>query len=314
MTDAADQLITAEVYAGKALGDGGADQFIHLRALLGTAAHDAVQPAEVITHLGKGRSIAGQRAMAGHDLLPGQLLQLVEIRQPGGQARRARRGQGTLVKHQITGKQHATLHIENRQISPGVAAQGQQLQRPPAYLKHARLKCFSGQQHFGAAHPVTHQAVHVFRHGIALLCQQRGGAGQGGNRHIAEGLIAQHMVGMMMGQHDLEQRLVSDAGNRLAHRLAVATRRAAVDHHNAFIGDDKPGVDDIAAVGLGEVVRAAFKQPHTIGNLPGLQVVVERIGVHAGAGQRRQYEYPAHKHLAIRRAAPCWAAQGRTAI
>lgn len=42
---------------------------------------------------------------------------------------------------------------------------------------------------------------------------------------------------------------------------------------------------------------AAFQQPGIVGDLPGLQVVVEVGPRHQGAAQQGQYKDPAHKHL-----------------
>ncbi|MNY73525.1 hypothetical protein D3C86_2123360 [compost metagenome] len=81
-----------------------------------------------------------------------------------------------------------------------MAAQAEQAQAVATYFARAGCQGFGRQQHLGAAHPVAHQAVHVFRHGLALLCQQRAGAGQGGDGHVGEGLVAQHMVRMVVGQ------------------------------------------------------------------------------------------------------------------
>jgi hypothetical protein len=52
-------------------------------------------------------------------------------------------------------------------------------------------------------------------------------------------------------------------------------------HHHPGLGHDKPGIDDVAAVGPGEIIRAAFQQPGVGGDLPGLEGVVE-------VGQRGQ--------------------------
>ncbi|BCQ61076.1 hypothetical protein PBOI14_28260 [Pseudomonas sp. Boi14] len=179
-------------------------------------------------------------------------------------------GQRALVEHQVTGKQHPGVLVENRQISAGVPTQAQQAQAMPAHLKHPGLKHLGRQHHLGAAHPVADHAVHVLGHGLALLAQQIAGAGQGADGHVAKGLVAQHMVGVMVGQQQLDHRLVGGGGNRPAQGFAVAFRRPAVDHHHPAVGDDEPAIDDVAAIGLGEVVGATFQQPGARGDLPGL--------------------------------------------
>ena len=165
--------------------------------------------------------------------------------------------------------------LENRQISAGVPTQAQQAQAMPAHLKKAGLQFLGRQHHLGAAHPVADQAVHVLRHGLALLVEQAAGAGQGGYRHVGEGLVAEGVVGVVVGQQQLQHGLVGDPSNGLAHGFAVAFRGAAVDHHYALLCDDKPGIDDIAAIALGEVVGAALQQPDAVGDLPGLQLIIQ---------------------------------------
>src|SRR3990167_2989548 len=88
VADAADQLVAAQADSGKAWRDGYANQFAHLRPLDGTLAHHAIEPAKVVAHLGERRSAAGNRSVAGDDLLPGQRLQLLEVAQPDIQPRR----------------------------------------------------------------------------------------------------------------------------------------------------------------------------------------------------------------------------------
>jgi hypothetical protein len=115
------------------------------------------------------------------------------------------------------------------------------------------------------------QSVHILGHRIALPVQQFGGAGQGADRHVGEGLIAQHMVRVVMGKQDLDHRFVGGGGNGLAHRFAVTPGRPGVDHHHTAFSDDKRGVDDVAAIGLGKIIGAAFQQPGVPGDLPGLE-------------------------------------------
>ena len=110
---------------------------------------------------------------------------------------------------------------------------------------------------------------------LALLIQQAASAGQGSDRHIGEGLVAEGVVGVVVGQQQLQHGLVGDPSNGLAHGFAVAFRGAAVDHHYALLCDDKPGIDDIAAIALGEVVGAALQQPDAVGDLPGLQLIIQ---------------------------------------
>ena len=160
---------------------------------------------------------------------------------------------------------------EDRQVRPGVPGQCQQTQRMVADLQRTGNQHLVWQYHFGATHPVTDQPVHVLGHGIALLAQQIRGPRQRADGDVAEGLVAQDMVGVMMGQQHLDYRLIGDRGNRLAQGLPVAPGRAAVDDHHAGLGDNKSGVDDVAAVGLGKIVRAAFQQPGAFGDLPGLE-------------------------------------------
>ncbi|MNC23994.1 hypothetical protein D3C75_720350 [compost metagenome] len=154
---------------------------------------------------------------------------------------------------------------------------------------HTRLQHPGRQHHLGTAHPVADQAVHVLGHGLTLLAQQLAGTGQGADGHIGKGLVAQHMVGVMMGQQHFDHRLAGGGGNGLAQSLAVAFRRPAVDHHHPTVGDDERGVDDIAAVVLGEIVGAALQQPGALGDLPGLEPIVQVCpGRQAQAQQQQQ--------------------------
>ncbi|MNR20002.1 hypothetical protein D3C85_1368210 [compost metagenome] len=83
------------------------------------------------------------------------------------------------------------------------------------------------------------------------------------------------MVRVMVGEQHQYHRLLGDAGDCPAHRLAIGLRGAAVDHHHAGARDDEGGVDDIAAIGVVEIVGAALQQPGALGDLPGLEVVVQ---------------------------------------
>ena len=183
--------------------------------------------------------------------------------------------QRALVEQDVAGEQHTTVLIEYRQIGAGMPAQGEQTQPVAADFQRAGLQRLVRQHDFGATHPVADQPVHVFRHRISLLAQQLGGAGQRGDGDVGECLVAEHMVRMVMGEQHLDHRTVGDARNGLAHGLAVAFRRPAVDHHHARLGDDEAGVDDVAAVALLEVVGRAFQQPDILGDLFGLQLVAQ---------------------------------------
>ena len=213
--------------------------------------------------------------MTRHQLLPGQRLQGVQVLQPHLQPRAVGRGQCALVEHQVAGEQHTGAFIQNRQVGTGVPAQRQQPQAVPTHLVNTWLQHAGRQHHLGTAHPVANQAVHVLGHGLPLLAQQLAGTGQGADGHIGKGLVAQHMVGVMMGQQHFDYRLVGGGGNGLAQGFAVAFRRPAVDHHHPAVGDDERGVDDIAAVILGEIVGAALQQPGAFGDLPGLEPIVQ---------------------------------------
>ncbi|MCY1369961.1 hypothetical protein D9M69_570290 [compost metagenome] len=197
--------------------------------------------------------------MARHDLCPGQASQGRDVRQPHRQPGTVGRCQRPLIKHQVPGKQHTSLLVENSQIRAGMPTQAQQAQIVIPKTFHAGCQRLSRQHHFGATHPVADHPVHILRHGIALLVQQLAGAGQGADWHVGEGLITQHMVRVMTGQQDLDHRLVGGGGNGLAHRFAVTPGRPGVDHHHTALSDDKRGVDDVAAVGLGEIIGAAFQ-------------------------------------------------------
>ena len=100
------------------------------------------------------------------------------------------------------------------------------------------------------------------------------------------------MIGMMVSQQHAQHRLAGGFLDALAQRLAVATRRAGVDHHHTVRGIDETDVDDIAAVFRREIICAAFQQPDTVSDLPGLQVVIKRLGK-AGT-KSQQKNYPAH--------------------
>ena len=215
--------------------------------------------------------IRGHRAVTGDDKRPRQPLKRGDVRQPHRQPRAVGRGQRPLVKHQIPGKQHAGLLVENSQIRAGMPTQAQQAQIVIPKISHAGRQRLGRQHHFGAPHPVAHQPIHVLGHGVTLLLQQLAGARERANRHIVEGLIAQYMIGMMMGQQHLDHRFVGGRGNGFAHRFAVSPGRPGVDHHHAAFGDDERCVDDVAAVGLGKIVGAAFQQPGVGGDLPGLE-------------------------------------------
>ncbi|MNG18768.1 hypothetical protein D3C84_1028610 [compost metagenome] len=94
------------------------------------------------------------------------------------------------------------------------------------------------------------------------------------------------MVRVMVGQQHQGHRLVGDGGDGAAHGFAVGPGRPGIDHHDARIGDDETGVDDVAAIGLGEVVGAAFQQPGALGDLPGAELVVlARVDGDGDAGQ-----------------------------
>ena len=156
-----------------------------------------------------------------------------------------------------------------------MAGEREQAQVVAADAQHTGFQHLGGQHHLGTAHPVADHAVEVFRHAVALLVQQPRGLGQGADGHVLEGLVAQRMVGVMVGNQHLDHRLGGDAGDGLAHGFAVAPRRPGVDHHHASLGDNEGGVDDIAAIGLGKIVGAAFEQPGVVGDQPGLEGVVE---------------------------------------
>ena len=87
------------------------------------------------------------------------------------------------------------------------------------------------------------------------------------------------MIGVMMGQQHLNHRLIGGGGNRLAQGFAIASRGPRVDHHHPAVGDDEARIDDIATVGLTEIIGAAFQQPGAFGDLPRLQRILQ-IGQH----------------------------------
>jgi hypothetical protein len=101
-------------------------------------------------------------------------------------------------------------------------------------------------------------------------CSSSRGAGQGTDRHIGERLVAQHVVRVMVGQQHLDHRLSVTVAIawRMARRSASMARCRSPPRR---VGDDERGIDDVAAVGLGEIVGAAFQQPGVLGDLPGLE-------------------------------------------
>ncbi len=198
------------------------------------------------------------------------------------------------MEEDVAGEQHAAAFIEHRQVGPGVSQQLQQMQPAIADFQHAGLQRFVRQHHLGAAHPVADHPVHVLGHGIALLAQQFGGAGERGDGHAGEGLVAQHMVGMMMGEQHLDDGAIGNFGDGGTHGLAVASGGTAVDHHDTVRGHDEAGIDDVAAVERVEVVRRAFQQPDIFGDLAWLQPVLQLGLCRQGQAQREGQDEQAH--------------------
>ena len=103
------------------------------------------------------------------------------------------------------------------------------------------------------------------------------------------------MIGVMVSQQHAQHRFAGGFLDALAQSLAVATRRTGVDHHHTVCGFDKADVDDIAAVFRREIIGTALQQPDTLGDLSGLQVVIECLGKPGTESQQKQY--PAHAFL-----------------
>jgi hypothetical protein len=95
-------------------------------------------------------------------------------------------------------------------------------------------------------------------------------------------------------QHHGQRRDAPDCGEQL---FAVALRRAGVDDDDPFAADDEAGVDDVAAVGEGEVLLEADDHPRAGRELARLQAVVERLRV-CRCGEQQQAGPQDREHAA----------------
>ena len=60
--------------------------------------------------------------------------------------------------------------------------------------------------------------------------------------------------------------------------FSKAPRRAAINNHNASVGYDKRGIQNIAAIFAGKVLCFAFKQVGILSDFNCLQLVIQFFG------------------------------------
>ena len=67
MADGAYEFVASQANIGEALGNGQADDLVHIEAALCCVAQGAVEPSEVAVHLDKGLIVGGEWAVTGHN-------------------------------------------------------------------------------------------------------------------------------------------------------------------------------------------------------------------------------------------------------
>ena len=150
--------------------------------------------------------------MAGYELLDGQRFECVQTGEPardGG----VRGGGCAVVEDEVAGKEHAGGVVEHSQVASGVAVEGEQLEAVAADLDDAGYERFGRHRHFGVAHGVADQAVHVFVEGFAFGPDVGDGARQRAEGLGGEGLIAEEVVGVVVSDPHLDDRLVGGTGD-----------------------------------------------------------------------------------------------------
>ena len=150
--------------------------------------------------------------MAGYELFEGQGREHVEALEPAGDGG-VRGGRCAVVEDEVAGKQHAGAVVEHREVAGGVAVEGEQLEAVAADLDDAGYERFGRHRHFGVAHGVADQAVHVFVEGFAFGPDVGDGARQRAEGLGGEGLIAEEVVGVVVSDPHLDDRLVGGTGD-----------------------------------------------------------------------------------------------------
>ena len=93
------------------------------------------------------------------------------------------------------------------------------------------------------------------------------------------------MVGVVMGDDDMADRLRGDAADLCDQLLRQRRRAQRIDHHHALVGDHEAGIRDEVAIGGRAHRGLALHHPDTRCNAPGAQCSVG--GVHMGRGDAR---------------------------
>ena len=88
-------------------------------------------------------------------------------------------------------------------------------------------------------------------------------------------LVTQKVIGVCVGDEDFCDALSGISLYGATHLLAVAARGAGIDNHGTSIGLYKSGIDDVAAVVARKVLTTPLKYVDTLGDLPGLESVIE---------------------------------------
>ena len=285
MPDRAPVFAGALRHAGKFGGQRPGQHFVHVEAGSGGVAHGGLQPGQPGARLADRRRIARHGAMAGDQRdeagFAGQCFELVERLQPVRDVG-VRRGRGAAVEDQVAGEQNAAFFVVDRQIGAGVAVQRDQAQAAAGDVERPGAQAARRHDNLGAAHPVAAQAEQVLGKGVAVGGDALRGGGQGGERQVGKSLVAEEMVGVMVGVDGEDGRQRRDGGNRLAHLAAVAQRGPGIDDDDTGRPDDESGIDDIAAVDRIEILGPADEGVHV--RRHGLRL--ERVVVAGGAGGR----------------------------
>src|SRR5690606_10582185 len=172
-----------------------------------------IQPIQIVEGLFDGRAVPGHRTMARHQCFKLQGTQLSELLPPDANPRGMRCGRCPAAEYQITGEQHPGGGIEYHQVGAGMAAESKQWQRIIAKADLALLYGLGWQYRFGAAHGVSQPLIKRGAKAVGVPLQGGAGGRQRGNFRAIEGLVAEHMIRVMMGVDNPAHRLVGDGGD-----------------------------------------------------------------------------------------------------